>query len=54
MEGKTIDARTAAFVLGTYAAEQSGQDRKRASSEIAVVGNYGTSFFFFNTFTYLN
>ena len=41
MEGKTIDARTAAFVLGTYAAEQSGRDKRRASSEIAVVGNYG-------------
>ena len=53
MEGKTIDARTAAFVLGTYAAEQSGRNEKMASSEIAVVGNYGTSFFF-NTFTYLN
>lgn len=41
LEGKTIDAGTAAFVLGTYAAEKSGRDKKSCNSEIVMVGNYG-------------
>jgi len=40
-EGKTIDATTAAFVLGSYAARRKSEKEEEKQHDIVVVGNYG-------------